>query len=161
MTRCGQSLFTCGTYPQPEALGNRGFIQGRRTKMMGSEHVGVGPELDDWRAFCPIDSLSLSVGSPTANSATAELPLRNYLYARRKLTYEEVYFPVGYPVRILSNSPDVLAAAAHSWGTFHPVFHREPLEVLIEVRPDKDKNHRLPPAPAHMVKGPLLIEVAD
>jgi hypothetical protein len=73
-----------------------------------------------------------------------------------------MYFPVGYPVRVLSNSPAVLAAAAQSWGSFHPLFHREPLEVLIEVTPDTARSHPLPPpAPAHEVRGTLLVEVAD
>jgi hypothetical protein len=129
--------------------------------MMKSDHAQAGADVKDRCALWPADSLFLNVGNVTANSAPAELPLRNYLEARGKLTYEAMYFPVGYPVRVLSNSAEVLAAGAQSWSSFNPVFHREPLEVLLDVRPDREKNHKLPPAPAHMVKGSLLVEVAD
>ncbi len=130
---------------------------------MRSDHGGVSAEIEDWRTSRLIDPLLFNAESiASAHPVHAELPLRHYLDARRKLSFEAMYFPVGYPVRVLSNSREVLAAAAQSWGSFRPMFHREPLEVLIEVRPDKATNHPLPPpAPAHQVKGNLLIEVAD
>ena len=129
--------------------------------MIKNDHAAVSAEIEDRCALWPAGSLFFNAGGLTSNSGPAELPLRNYLEARGKLTYEAMYFPVGYPVRVLSNSAEVLAAAAQSWSSFNPVFHREPLEVLLDVKPDSDKNHTLPPAPTHMVKGALLVEVAD
>jgi len=128
---------------------------------MKSDHAAAGAEVEDRCALWPVDSLLLNAGSVTANSGSGELPLKNYLEARRRLTHEAMYFPVGYPVRVLSNSAEVLAAGAQSWNSFNPIFHREPLEVLLDVKPNSEKNHKLPPAPAHMVKGALLVEVAD
>jgi hypothetical protein len=64
-------------------------------------------------------------------------------------------------VRVLSNSPDVLTAARESWSAFHPVFHRAPLEILFDVKPGNGLNPTLPPAPAHMQKDSLFMQVAD
>jgi hypothetical protein len=130
--------------------------------MTRTDHGEVGAGVENGCSEWPTSSLFLNAGAPAStNAAPAELPLRNYLEARRQLTCEAMFFPVGYPVRVLSNSKEVLAAAAQSWGSFRPVFHREPLEVLLAVKPNSLKNHRLPPAPAYMVNGALLVEVAD
>jgi hypothetical protein len=130
--------------------------------MMRSDHGAVGAGIEECRPS-RLDPLLFNAQSvASAHPIHAELPLKHYLDARGKLSFEAMYFPVGYPVRVLSNSPAVLAAAAQSWDSFHPLFHREPLEVLIEVRPDTTCDRSLPPpAPAHEVKGSLLVEVAD
>jgi len=106
-----------------------------------------------------MDSLSANTVSGTASPAPAELSLKDYLNTRRKLGYEAMYFPLGYPVRVLSNSPLVLEAAEQSWSCFEPVFHGEPFELLIEVR--AGSADALPPEPVHTIKSPLLIQVAD
>ena len=107
------------------------------------------------------DALLLEQASVLANCMPAELPLKSYLDARGKLHYEAMHFPLGFPVRVLSNSPDVLAAAEESWSVFHPAFHRAPLEILFDVKPGNGASHALPPPPAYMLKDSLLIQVAD
>lgn len=130
--------------------------------MIRTDHAGIGAEVEDRRASWPTGSLFLGGEAlASANAVPAELPLCNYLEARGRLSLEAMYFPVGYPVRILSNSPEVLAAATRSWGSFHPIFHRAPLEILIEVKPDSAKGRHLPPAPTHIANGALLVEVAN
>lgn len=130
---------------------------------MRSDDGGVNAGIEDRRTSRLIDPLLFNGQSVASmHPVHGELPLKHYLDARGKLGLEALYFPVGYPVRVLSNSPDVLAAAAQSWGSVHPLFHREPLEVLIEVIPEKGRSHSLPPpAPTHEVRGDLLVEVAD
>ena len=122
---------------------------------MRSDDGRVNAGIEDSRASRLIDPLLFNAQSvASAHPVHGELPLKHYLDARGKLSLEALYFPVGYPVRVLSNSPDVLAAATQSWGSVHPLFHREPLEVLIEVMPDTGRSHSLPPpAPTHRGEG--------
>lgn len=130
--------------------------------MIRTDRTEVGAEVERTRTSWPTDPLFSSAETLiAANEVPAELPLRDYLEARGKLTLESMYFPVGYPVRVLSNCPQVLEAAAQSWGSFHPVFHRAPLEILLEVKLNSAKNHMLPPAPVHTLNGSLLVEFAD
>jgi hypothetical protein len=46
------------------------------------------------------------------------------------------FYPLGFRVNILTNSPEVHAAAAESWGSYRPEFDRPPLEIRIIVRPE-------------------------
>jgi hypothetical protein len=108
-----------------------------------------------------MDSLLLEPGLATTSSANTELSLGKYLHSRQNLNYAAVYFPLGYPVRVVCNSAHVLKAAEESWGSFTPVFHGEPLEILLEVRKNAGSSEALPPAPTHMLHGSLLLEVAD
>jgi hypothetical protein len=121
----------------------------------------AGGAVADRQPAWPADALLLQQADAMAGSGAAELPLKSYLDARGKLQYEAMHFPLGFPVRVLSNSHDVLAAAKESWSAFHPVFHRAPLEILFDVKPGKEVSHALPPAPAHMLKDSLLVQVAD
>jgi hypothetical protein len=113
---------------------------------------------EGWAAWA-MDSLFLKTVGIAADPVPAELSMNDYLNARRKLVYEAMHFPLGYPVRVLSNSPRVLEAAEQSWSCFEPVFQGEPFELLIEVK--AGSSAQLPPEPVHMVKGPLLMQVAD
>jgi hypothetical protein len=108
-----------------------------------------------------MESLVLNTSNLTANHAAAGLPLKDYLNSRHKLTYEAVYFPLGYPVRVLSNSPRILEAAEQSWGDFLPMFHGQPFELLFEVKANGGAPEALAPAPTHTVQGQLLVQVAD
>jgi hypothetical protein len=93
--------------------------------------------------------------------AGAALPLKEYIHSRTKLKYDAMYFPLGYPVRLVSNSYRVLEAAEQSWTSFYAMFHGEPLEILIEMREGAEPRQALPSAPAHMLHGPLLLQIAD
>jgi hypothetical protein len=126
-----------------------------------NEFGWAGAAAADRQPAWPADALLLQQARAMANGAPAELPLKSYLNARAKLHYEAMHFPLGYPVRVLSNSPDVLAAANESWSAFHPVFHREPLEILFDVKPGNGASQTLPPAPEYMLKDSLFMQVAD
>ena len=129
--------------------------------MNRNEFGWAGMAAADRQPAWPSDAPLLEQVNVTATGAPAELPLKSYLDARGKLHYEAMHFPLGFPVRVLSNSPEVLAAAKESWSAFHPVFHRGPLEILFDVKPGNGASHKLPPEPAHMQKDSLLMHVAD
>lgn len=108
----------------------------------------------------PAEGPSLESADGMANCPAAELPLMNYLEARGRLHYEAMHFPLGFPVKVRTNLPDVLVAARESWNGFQPVFHCRPLEILIDVKPGNGASRALPP-PAYTVNDSLLIQVAD
>lgn len=109
----------------------------------------------------PMDSLWLNAANVTANGAFMEMPLHNPASSRRTFTYERIYFPLGYPLRLRSNSPLVLEAAEKSWGCFHQVFHGEPMEILVDVRAQDGESGALPPAPAYRLNESFLVQMAD
>ena len=121
--------------------------------------IGAAAE-ENSRATAAMDSLSL-VEAPPTDAKYAEFDLSEYLQLRRNLKYEAVSFPMGYPVRLLSNSRRVLEAAEQSWNSFDPLFHGEPLEILLEVRSAPRSEEALPPTPGHTLQGSTLVQVAD
>lgn len=78
----------------------------------------------------------------------AELPLR------------AVYFPLGFPLEVFSNSSTVMTAADRSWKHFQPKFTDPPLELRIQVVDDRE-GVALPPAPACTMQWNILLHVAD
>lgn len=67
------------------------------------------------------------------------------------------YFPLGFRVRVITNSPDVQAAAQESWGRYGPEFHRPLLEVRVIVRAEGD----LAPEPTFLAQAHVITVVAD
>jgi hypothetical protein len=121
--------------------------------MTRSERTEIGGVL--------VDSLFLDTPVAGTPALRTELPLSAYLHSRRNLKYEAMSFPLGFPVRVVSNSQRVLEAADQSWDCFDPMFHGEPLEVLLEVRSGSGTSEALPAAPAHILQGSLLLQIVD
>ena len=46
------------------------------------------------------------------------------------------YFPLGFPVKVVTNSEEVLEAARQSWGAFPKAFDTPPLELRVMVEDD-------------------------
>ena len=67
------------------------------------------------------------------------------------------YYPLGFRVRVLSNSPDVQAAAQESWRWYGPEFDRPPLEVRIIVRAEGE----LAPEPTFLSQEHIITVVSD
>ena len=128
------------------------MIRSERAHTSDAEHGSGAP----WN----VDSLLLDPRIATEHKWASGLPLKEYLHSRRNLKFERIYFPLGYPVRVVSNSRAVLDAADESWGYSQARFHGEPLEFQLEVRKGSS-NEALPPSPEHMFHGPLLLEIAD
>ena len=47
------------------------------------------------------------------------------------LPFRATYFPMGYPLRIATNSKPVLSAAAQMWSRFPKLFHPRPMRLKI------------------------------
>jgi HPr serine kinase-like protein len=67
-----------------------------------------------------------------------------------------VFYPLGCPVEIATNSFDVLIAARESWGLFEPLFGGTPLTIEIAVSGEGQ-----PAAPSFHSAGSLLAIVSD
>jgi len=81
--------------------------------------------------------------------ANAVLPLR------------ALYYPLGFPLEIITNSPTVLEAAQGSWGLFQPKFPTPPFTLRLGVTENTLESPGLPPAPTHRIKKNLLSSIAD
>jgi hypothetical protein len=54
------------------------------------------------------------------------------------LSLSGTYYPAGFPLRIATNSPHVLASAAESWAAFGREFDTPPMEFRVVVEPAGD-----------------------
>ena len=79
--------------------------------------------------------------------------------ARTSLPLCATFFPLGFPVQIHTNSPEVLECAAESWSDYPHLFQRDPLEIRVLVH--GSATIECPPAPNFRAQGHLLINVAD
>src|SRR5690242_17211748 len=48
------------------------------------------------------------------------------------------FYPLGFPLRLATNSADVMEAAACAWKAFPPAFAVDPMEVRVSVEPGGD-----------------------
>ena len=65
-------------------------------------------------------------------------------------------YPLGFPLQIVTNSPQVLEAATESWGHFQPEFDTQPVRFRVLVRPGA-----LCQATAHYAQGHLYVVAGD
>src|SRR6266404_1022027 len=68
-----------------------------------------------------------------------------------------VFHPMGFPVRITTNSRNVIEAAAESWDHWSPEFAAEPVEMHVLVEPEGD----LAEPPRFRMQGHLIHMVSD
>ena len=120
----------------------------------GEADEGAGIRWDrDWMLLEPEVQMQ--------GAGITELPLKQYLHSRRRLNHERIYFPLGYPIRVVCNSHRVLEAADQSWSDFKVMFHGEPLEFQLEVRTPAKLDNTIPPPPQHILQGSLMLQSAD
>lgn len=97
-----------------------------------------------------------TIPPPTSRSLER---MNDPLLVRTKMTHECEIYPYGFPVRLASNSPLVMEAAAISWGTYKRHFITPPLDVRCLVS-DSDKPACVEP-PVFRSQQHLLSIVAD
>ena len=102
------------------------------------------------------DRATSTLLSPRAN---AMLDLRSKSEAI-DFSYEAIRYPLGFPIRILSNSAAVINAADWSWKCFYRMFEHEPLELRVAVKTDS-RTGRVTQAPIHSQNDHLIVHFAD
>jgi hypothetical protein len=78
-----------------------------------------------------------------------------------ELPLRALYFPLGFPLEIHTNSPAVLAAAERSWGLFQPKFSYSPLTLRLGVTENGPNSSDVLPEPVCRSQGNLLSNIAD
>jgi hypothetical protein len=73
------------------------------------------------------------------------------------LPLERVYYPLGFPLRVATNSEQALAAAAGSWGAYTPEFDVPPVSLRVVMEPGEEEA----PEPSYRQQGPLSSIVSD
>ncbi|HVJ09511.1 MAG TPA: hypothetical protein VM554_14120 [Acidisarcina sp.] len=82
------------------------------------------------------------------------------LLANAALPLRILYFPLGFPIEVATNSPAVIEAARESWRRFQFKFALPPLVLQIGVTEDSG-DHEIPPAPLCRLQWNLLLNIAD
>lgn len=80
------------------------------------------------------------------------------LMLRARLDQRAEFYPLGFPLQIATNSPDILSAAEQTWGSRTQAFDRPPLEMRVIVHLDGP----VPPAePVYRAQKHLLTFTGD
>jgi len=75
------------------------------------------------------------------------------------LNLETMFFPLGFPLRVRSNSAEALNVCRMKWGLFEQAFDTEPMETQIHVV--ETRSQECPPAPTYRVVEQTLLVTAD
>lgn len=76
-------------------------------------------------------------------------------------SHEAIRYPLGFPLRILSNSTAIMHAADRSWKCFYRMFEYEPLELRVAVKAGHRLNGGVPQAPIHSQQDNFIVHFAD
>lgn len=76
-----------------------------------------------------------------------------------ELSHCEMFFPLGFPTELRTNSPEILSQARNLWPIPEKRFNTEPIRVDVHVM--ESGSTECPPAPVFRFMYPLMISVAD
>src|SRR5664279_3314183 len=104
----------------------------------------------------------MHMSAPEFDSATERLSPNETdpILAHASLPLQHTYFPLGFPLRLFTNSHSVHSAAHQSWGKFRQAFPNPPLILRIGVTGEDRRTTFLPNAPVCKLQGHLLTSIA-
>jgi len=76
-----------------------------------------------------------------------------------ELSQGKMFYPLGFPTELRTNSPEILSQARNLWSIFEKRFDTEPIRVDVHVV--ESDSTECPPTPVCRIMYPLLISVAD
>jgi hypothetical protein len=76
-----------------------------------------------------------------------------------ELSHREMFFPLGFPTELRTNSPEILSQARNLWPILEKQFDTEPIRLDVHVV--ESGSTECPPAPVFRFMYPLLVSVAD
>src|SRR5947199_2292172 len=74
-----------------------------------------------------------------------------------RLDIQSIYYPLGFPLQLATNSAEVNTAASQLWGRYPQAFDRPPLRVRVSVEAGETN----PPIPAYRGQQHLMTITAD
>lgn len=87
-------------------------------------------------------------------NAPLDIPRPDPLRSSFPLPLERVFFPLGFPVKISTNSEAILQAACEAWGLYGQAFTRGPL--LIQFAVSDESSPEIPPPVLPRGRGNLI-----
>lgn len=75
------------------------------------------------------------------------------------LPLSAVFHPLGFPLKIETNSDRVIEAAAESWGSFLPAFSTPPMRLRVAVA--EEDSGAPPPAPVSLGQAHLVVILSN
>jgi hypothetical protein len=94
-----------------------------------------------------------------AYDATKALNLTRNGLEVPELTHSAAHYPLGFPIDLRTNSPEILSQAHDLWSCFEKRFETEPIRVSVYVQ-DGGSAECLPP-PVNRIMLPLLTWIVD
>lgn len=73
--------------------------------------------------------------------------------------HQKTYYPLGFPVTVATNSPEVLEAADQSWRHFTHLFDRPPIRLQIGI--SEAESRICPPTPVCRMRDHIVSIIAD
>ena len=95
----------------------------------------------------------------SACARSQAVQLGDPVLARFQLPLRQVFYPLGFPMQIDTNSEEVLHSAAVSWQGFTRMFDTPPITLRVAVR--GGRSPQCPPTPVCRVQQHLATNIAD
>jgi hypothetical protein len=95
----------------------------------------------------------------TASARSESIQLGDPVLAQFSMPLREMFYPLGFPLQIETNSEEVLRSAAISWQGFTKLFDTPPIRVRIGVK--GGRSSECPPTPTCRVQQHLVSNIAD
>lgn len=76
-----------------------------------------------------------------------------------ELSLSTIFYPLGFPTEVWSNSAEILAQCEHRWGAFKQRFNTKTIRVDVHVV--ESDSTECPPMPVYRMMRPLVVSVAD
>jgi len=122
-----------------------------------SPHSDATPELsiDDLRSTRTMTIQEIEA----ACDASQTLDFTRSKREAPELRLKGMFYPLGFPIEVRTNSPEVLKLAAEIWCDFEKLFDTEPVRVDVHVT--EGGSAECPPMPVYRFFMPLFMTVAD
>ena len=94
-----------------------------------------------------------------ACGASQVLDFSRHFLDAPELTLKRMFYPLGFPAELRTNSAEMLAEAEQKWGVFEKRFDTEPIQLDIHVV--ETDSTECPPAPWCRIMQPLVVTMSD
>lgn len=95
----------------------------------------------------------------SACARSEPIQLGDPVLAQFEMPLCEMFYPLGFPLQIETNSEEVLRSAAISWQGFTKLFDTPPIRIRIGVK--RGRSSECPPTPVSRVQQHLASNIAD